>query len=51
MKYPIGIQNFDRLCEDGFVDIDKAALVYSLVQEGSVYSIQLLRLSPSIKNS
>jgi len=37
MKYPIGIQSFDRLREDGFVYVDKTALVYSLVQEGSVY--------------
>ena len=39
MKYPIGIQSFDRLREDGYVYIDKTALVYSLVQEG--YSIKL----------
>ena len=37
MKYPIGIQSFDRLREDGYVYIDKTALVYSLVQEGSIY--------------
>lgn len=37
MKYPIGIQSFDRIREDGFVYVDKTDLVYSLVQEGSVY--------------
>ena len=37
MKYPIGIQSFDRLREDGFVYVDKTALVYSLVQEGAIY--------------
>ncbi len=37
MKYPIGIQSFDRLREDGYVYVDKTALVFSLVQEGSVY--------------
>ena len=37
MKYPIGIQSFDRLREDGYVYIDKTALVYSLAQEGSIY--------------
>uniref|UniRef100_UPI0026473D97 AAA family ATPase n=1 Tax=Bacteroides caecimuris TaxID=1796613 RepID=UPI0026473D97 len=37
MKYPIGIQSFDRLREDGFVYVDKTALVYSLVQTGSIY--------------
>ena len=31
MKYPIGIQSFDRLREDGFVYVDKTALVYNLV--------------------
>ena len=31
MKYPIGIQSFDQLREDGYVYIDKTDLVYSLV--------------------
>ncbi len=37
MKYPIGIQSFDRIREDDFVYIDKTALVYNLVQTGSIY--------------
>ena len=37
MKYPIGIQSFDRLREDGYVYVDKTALVYRLVKEGAVY--------------
>ena len=37
MKYPIGIQSFDRIIEDGYVYIDKTDLVYSLAQEGSIY--------------
>ena len=37
MKYPIGIQSFDRLIEDGFVYIDKTDMVYSLVKEGTIY--------------
>ena len=37
MKYPIGIQSFDRLMEDGYVYIDKTDMVYSLVTEGSIY--------------
>ena len=37
MKYPIGIQSFDRIRKDGFVYIDKTALVYNLVQMGSIY--------------
>lgn len=37
MKYPIGIQSFDRIREDGFVYVDKTDMIYSLVNEGSVY--------------
>ena len=37
MKYPIGIQSFDRLIEDGFVYVDKTDMVYSLVKEGTIY--------------
>ncbi len=37
MKYPIGIQSFERMREDGFVYVDKTALVYDLVQNGSIY--------------
>ena len=37
MKYPIGIQSFDRIIEDGFVYLDKTALVYDLVHDGHIY--------------
>ena len=37
MKYPIGIQNFEKLREDGFVYVDKTALIYRLVNEGNYY--------------
>lgn len=37
MKYPIGIQSFDRIIEDGFVYIDKTDMIYSLTHEGSIY--------------
>ena len=37
MKYPIGIQSFDQIIEDGYVYIDKTALIYSLVKEGKIY--------------
>ena len=30
MKYPIGIQSFDRIVEDGYVYVDKTDLIYSL---------------------
>ena len=37
MKYPIGIQNFESLRLDGYVYVDKTALVYKLVNEGRYY--------------
>lgn len=37
MKYPIGIQSFDKIIEDGFVYVDKTALIYDLVKNGNIY--------------
>ena len=37
MKYPIGIQTFSRIREDGYVYVDKTALVYQLVTTGKIY--------------
>ena len=37
MKYPIGIQSFEHLIEDGYVYVDKTALVYDLVTKGKIY--------------
>ena len=37
MKYPIGIQSFDQIIEDGFVYVDKTDLVYDLVKGGKIY--------------
>ena len=37
MKYPIGIQSFDRIIEDGFVYVDKTDLIYKLVKDNSIY--------------
>lgn len=37
MKYPIGIQSFDRIIEDGYVYVDKTALIYQLTHESSIY--------------
>ena len=37
MKYPIGIQSFERIREGGFVYIDKTAMLYDLVSTGSIY--------------
>ena len=37
MKYPIGIQSFEKIIEDGYVYVDKTDLVYKLVTEGNIY--------------
>ena len=35
--YPIGIQNFESLREDGYIYVDKTELVYQLVKTGRYY--------------
>ena len=37
MIYPIGIQDFEKLRDSGYVYVDKTALVYKLASEGSYY--------------
>ena len=37
MKYPIGIQSFSQIREDGYVYVDKTALIYDLVTTGKIY--------------
>lgn len=37
MKYPIGIQNFEKIRREDCVYVDKTALVYKLVSEGAYY--------------
>ena len=37
MKYPIGIQEFEKIIKGGYVYVDKTALIYKLVTEGSIY--------------
>ena len=36
-KYPIGVQTFSKIREDGYLYIDKTALIYDLVQSGTIY--------------
>ena len=36
-KYPIGIQDFEKLRKEGYCYIDKTSYVYDLVQKGSYY--------------
>lgn len=37
MKFPIGIQDFKSIRQDGFVYVDKTALLYKLANEGKIY--------------
>lgn len=37
MKYPVGIQTFEKIIEGDFVYVDKTDLVYSLVNGGQIY--------------
>ena len=37
MKYPIGIQDFEKIIEGGYVYLDKTNLVYDLVHKGNIY--------------
>ena len=37
MKYPIGIQSFEKIRQNGFVYVDKTALIYDLVTKGTIY--------------
>lgn len=34
LKYPIGIQSFEQIREDGYVYVDKTDLVYRLLTTG-----------------
>ena len=37
MKYPIGIQDFEQVIMDGYLYIDKTAIIYDLVTKGKIY--------------
>lgn len=36
-KYPIGIQNFEKVRREGYAYVDKTALMYKMTSEGSYY--------------
>lgn len=36
-KYPVGIQSFEKLRKEGYLYIDKTALVYKMITEGCPY--------------
>ena len=37
MKYPIGIQDFEKVIKNGYLYVDKTALIYDLVTKGKIY--------------
>lgn len=37
MKYPIGIQSFEQIIQDGYVYVDKTAMIHELVSKGKIY--------------
>ena len=37
MKYPIGIQDFGKIRNEGYVYLDKTDLIYDLVHNGKIY--------------
>ena len=37
MKYPIGIQDFEKIIEGGYVYLDKTSLIYDMVHNGNIY--------------
>ena len=45
--YPIGIQNFEKIRKDGYLYIDKTALIYQLVKTGSYYFLSRPRREES----
>ena len=38
MKYPIGIQQFEKLREEDWIYVDKTEHIYNLVQDGTAIS-------------
>ena len=43
MKYPTGIQSFDRIIEDGYVYVDKMDMVYSIAKDGFYLGFLVVR--------
>lgn len=36
LKYPIGVQSFEQVRDDGYVYVDKTGLLYDLVTKGKI---------------
>lgn len=37
IRYPVGVQNFEKIREDGYLYVDKTPLIHQLVTEGGYY--------------
>lgn len=37
MRYPIGIQSFEKIRKEGYVYVDKTALIFKMAQDGGYY--------------
>ena len=50
--YPIGIQNFESLRQDGYFYIDKTALMYQMVKTGRMLTLRdLVPPSPNASST
>ena len=36
-KYPVGIQSFEKLRKEGYLYIDKTAIIYQMITQGCPY--------------
>ena len=51
-KFPIGVQNFEKIRKGDFLYVDKTELIYQLVDSGSYYFLRVclfLRSKPIFK--
>ena len=40
MKFPIGIQSFERIIQEGYIYVDKTDIIYDLTHNGSIYFLR-----------
>lgn len=40
MKYPIGIQDFEKIRKEGYAYVDKTELIYNLASKGNYYFLR-----------
>lgn len=48
IKYPIGVQSFEKIREDGFIYVDKSDLVYKLAQKSVCFLCRPRRFGKSL---